>query len=136
MTRARQPSIPRASSVPLRNPGPKDPKLVLLDIITTGRNPPARAPTSPIKLPATAVLDLKRRGTNWKTAPFPAPIAEKQTTRIATMIQGFAGIKLASTVVATMTLPKTMIARMPPIRSAIHPPQTRRILAMMMIPAE
>ncbi len=100
-----------------------------------GSRPPASAPTSPIKLPATAVDVRKRCGTSWNTAPLPAPSAEKATTSSTTISQGCAGMVAAASMLA-MTTTKTPISRrMPPTRSAIQPPATRSTLAATMMPA-
>ena len=50
---------------------------------------PPKAPISPIMLPATAVVNGQRSGTNWNKAPFPAPRAAKHNINMIVVVSKF-----------------------------------------------
>ena len=95
-----------------------------------GTRPPPRAPISPIIEPATAVLAGQRSGTNWNSAPLPAPKAAKQTISSSVVSASEAVDRSTSISVIATTTSTSVRVLTPPQRSEIQPPMTRTTAPM------
>src|SRR3989338_9528809 len=66
-------NMPLPIAAQSKNPPEKVPKYCFERPIEFGIKPPPRAPISPIRLMAIALVAVQRSGTSWKVEPLPAP---------------------------------------------------------------
>ena len=95
-----------------------------------GTRPPPSAPISPIIEPATAVASGQRSGTNWNSAPLPAPRAEKHSITSNVVAASDLPARAQATSVPAMVSNTTVRVLTPPQRSEIQPPKTRSAAPM------
>ncbi|MNV86616.1 hypothetical protein D3C71_1806660 [compost metagenome] len=88
------------------------------------RNPPI-PPAMPIRPVITPISRRKRCGTNWNTAPLPAPRPSMAVTNRASATVELDRLKPTAAMLSEATLYITSRERIPPMRSAKAPPSGR-----------